>query len=536
MSSSRIECETPEPGSLPGSPRYLALLIVGLFTIAYFAATSVLASLKPFSLDELDVYEIAKLPTAKEIWRGWFESGDGMPPVVHFATHLVGSLVGLSHVTTRLPAMVGFWLMCVCLFVFLQRRVGPALAAIGMLLPVTAPAAYFYAYEARGYGMVLGFSGAAVVCWDLAHARRWRRLALLGLPLCLAAAIATHFYAVLVIVPLAVGELARTLERRRIDWLVWAGCLAPGLILLPINPVVGHVRGLREVALRAHRVSVPELVDAWSQFLSASVIYLGLLAIICLAQMRQPTDASPVPALRGRPPTPSDWLLVVAWMALPMGAWILANLETGNFRFRYTIVTIIGFGLGVPLLCHLAVRRRPGIAVLLAGWVAVTAAGSTLASYHTLQTTGTTAQIAAGGGCARLLTISERLPEDGLPIVVADFNVFHQLHHYGPEALRRRLVFVVDHEFGELIEPAMPFYARVFGERMEGLEEFLRSNPAFYVYDCGAPARFPLVERLLSAAASLRESGIVDTPDIGLRRELYRVSMPAGATARESGG
>ncbi|HSP96974.1 MAG TPA: glycosyltransferase family 39 protein, partial [Candidatus Dormibacteraeota bacterium] len=451
MSSSPIERQ----------PRYLSLFIVGLFTIAYFAATCALASLKPFSLDELDVFEIAQLPTA-DIWRAWFESGDGMPPMVHFATHLVGSALGLSHITARLPAMVGFWLMCVCIFIFLRRRVGLALAAIGMLLPVTAPVAYSYAYEARGYGIVLGFSGAAMVCWDLAHDSRWRRLALLGLPICLAAAIATHFYAVLVIVPLALGELARTVERRRVDWLLWAGCLAALVVLLPVNPVVAHVRGLREVAMRAHRVSVSELADVWSQFLSVSITYLGLLAIVCLAQGRwSAAVVAPASASGERRLTAADWALAVSWMALPVGVWLLANLVTGNFMFRYAIVTIVGFGLGVPLLCHMAVRHRPAIAPWLAGWVAVTAVGSLLAAQYSLRTTTlTTEHIAAGRGCARLLTLWGRLPADELPIVVADFNVFHQLHHYGSEGLRRRLVFVVDHQFGQLIEPAMPFYAR----------------------------------------------------------------------------
>ena len=532
-----IDPSVSSVGERPASAsRFTAPLVVGLFTVVYFVVTCRLAALKPFSLDELDIHQIAKLPAA-EIWNGWFASGDGMPPVVHFATHFVGSALGLSPVTTRLPAMIGFWLMCVCLFVFLRRRVGTAVAAVGMLLPVTAPVAYSYAYEARGYGMVLGFAGAALVCWDLARGGRWRLPALLGLPLGLAAAIATHFYAVLVIVPLALGELARTRERRRVDWLVWVGLLIPLLVLSPLNPVVDHVRGLREVAMRAHRVSVSELVDVWSQFLSISVTYLGLFALVCISQARRSTaEESPASAAREQRPASSDLVLAVGWMALPVFAWVLANLVTGNFMVRYAIVTIIGFGLGVPLLCHLAIQRRPRSAAWMAGWVAVAAAGSALASQHVLRlTTGTTEQIAAGRGCARLSTLSGRLPADGLPIVVADFNVFHELHHYGSEDLRRRLVFVVDHEFGQLIEPAMPFYARVFGERMQGLEEFLRSNPTFYLYDCGSPARQPMVERLLGAGASLRASGIADTPEIVLRRDLYRVSLPGNATEGERG-
>jgi di/tricarboxylate transporter len=106
------------------------------------------------------VFEIAQLPTAADVIGAWFASGDGMPPLVHLATHLVGSTLGFSHVTGRLPAMVGFWLMCVCIFIFLRRRVGIALATIGMLLPVTAPRCTRMPTKPRGYGMVLGFAGA----------------------------------------------------------------------------------------------------------------------------------------------------------------------------------------------------------------------------------------------------------------------------------------------------------------------------------------------------------------------------------------
>jgi hypothetical protein len=112
---------------------------------------------------------------------------------------------------------------------------------------------------------------------------------------------------------------------------------------------------------------------------------------------------------------------------------------------------------------------------------------------------------------------------------VSDFYIFHQIHHYAPEPLKRRLVFVVDEAYGALIEPYIPFYARVFGQRMELLRKFLQSNRTFYLYDCGTWGRLPLVARLVEMGAALRDSGLVDTPDILLRRDLYRVSLPGGS-------
>src|SRR5215468_11242661 len=152
-----------------GSLRGLGPLLVGVFTVGYFAATCDLAALKPFRDDELTTFNIGAMPTAGEVWSAWIESPDGLPPVIHLTTHFIGSALGFSHLTARLPDVLGFWLMCVCVFIFLSRRVCPLLAWVGMLVPVTAPVPYFYAYEARGYGMLLAFSGAAVVCWDLAH-------------------------------------------------------------------------------------------------------------------------------------------------------------------------------------------------------------------------------------------------------------------------------------------------------------------------------------------------------------------------------
>ena len=506
--------------------------MVCLFTTAYFAATSTLASLKPLWFDELLTYNIARQPTAGAVWMAWLEASEQIPPVVHFATHLSGSMLGFSHITARLPAMVGFWVMCLSIFVFLRRRVGLMLALMGMLLPLSIPQAYFYAYEARAYGMVLGFCGAAVVCWDLAHATPWRGLALLGLPLCLAAAVASHPYAVLVVVPLALAELARSLARRRTDWWVWAGLASVVLVILPPNPITSHIRRYPQVARWAgSRVTLFALIQLWGQFLSVTVAYLGLLVLVCLGWDRM-ARAPAAPIRQARPPA-GDWALVLGLVALPVVGWLLANLVTGLLLFRYVIPAVIGFSLGIPLLCRGVVKGRPW-ALLAAGWVAVAAAWNMLDARHEMRTTGLTTQhIAAGPGCFALLSVWSKLPQRDSPIVLSDFYVFHQIHHYAPEPLKRRLVFLVDRQSGGLIEPYMSFYRRVFGERMEPFDEFLRAGRSFYLYDCGSPGRLPLVSMLLRANASLRDSGLHEIPDAVPRRDLYRVA-PAGVPRRRS--
>ena len=61
--------------------------------------------------------------------------------------------------------------------------------------------------------------------------------------LALAAAAFTHFYAVLMVLPLAAGEATRVFIRRRIDWAMWMVLgLAIGVPLLLLRPLVGAVR------------------------------------------------------------------------------------------------------------------------------------------------------------------------------------------------------------------------------------------------------------------------------------------------------
>jgi hypothetical protein len=513
------------------SYRHLALVLVGAFTMGYFAATCVLASGKPFRSDELYTYQIARLPSAAAVWRTWLESDEAAQPVIHLATHFFGSAIGFSHVNARLPDMLGFWVMCVCIFVFLSRRTCPMVAWIGMLLPLTAPQVYFYAYEMRGYGIVLACSAAAVVCWDLTNHSEWRRVARLGLPICLAAAIATHLYAVLVIVPLALAELARTAERRQRDWSTWTG-IAFAILFFAANLSIVSIRRLPWLPIRRIGVSVPQLMNMSLEFLSVSAMYFGLLAVICAFRngVSRPDDLTSQMTRERQLPL-SDWVLAVGLSSLPTIGWVTANLFTNVMQSRYVLAAVIGFCLSTALLCWVAIRRRPEIALLLAMWTAITAAGSVMTSIYWQRTaTFTTTHVAAGEGCFRLLKAWDKLRRDDLPIVVTSFDRFTQLHHYAPDALKERLVFLVDRKLGRLIEPMMPFYARVFGQRMDLLEHFAASQRSFYVYDCRSSIELPIMGGLLDAGASLHHSGLAWTDAVSMGRELYRVSMTGDST------
>ena len=168
----------------------LEMLIVLAFSVEFLGVTSWLASRKPFWTDELHVVNLATAPGLDRLFAELLVRPDAMPPLVYYMTYFIGHAWSINHLTARLPAIFGFWLLCITVFEFLRRRVTTPLAAVGMLLPTTVTFAYGYALEARGYGLMMGFSGLAMWCWDRAGDRR--PLAYIGLGCSLAAAVASH--------------------------------------------------------------------------------------------------------------------------------------------------------------------------------------------------------------------------------------------------------------------------------------------------------------------------------------------------------
>ncbi len=145
-------------------------------------------------------------------------------------------VLGDGGIAMRLPELLGFLLMSVCVFSFVERRTSPLYGLLAAVFPV-ATIAYGYAYEARAYGLVLGFSAAALLCWQVAAEGRHRRLAAAGTAVALAAAVGSHYYAVLILIPLLAGEAARATARRQVDWLVLAsfcGALVPLAAFAPL--------------------------------------------------------------------------------------------------------------------------------------------------------------------------------------------------------------------------------------------------------------------------------------------------------------
>src|SRR5580693_8592751 len=138
------------------------LILFGVFYLGLVLP----ASFRPFWYDELFTYNVATLPGFRAMWHALTHGADLNPPLFYVVTHAVISVLGPTEFGLRTPALVGFLVMCCCLYAFVAHRAGACFGFIAMLPLVTG--ALRWAPEARAYGLMLGFCGLALVSWQRA--------------------------------------------------------------------------------------------------------------------------------------------------------------------------------------------------------------------------------------------------------------------------------------------------------------------------------------------------------------------------------
>jgi hypothetical protein len=116
-------------------------------------------------LDELVSVYVDRLADLGSVWRALCDSADAMPPLFHIATRTSDAVISDEATAARLPGAIGYWVACHSAWMFLRRRMSAAYAwcAVAVML---LPGPFYFATEGRTYGMVLGFSGLALLCWQ----------------------------------------------------------------------------------------------------------------------------------------------------------------------------------------------------------------------------------------------------------------------------------------------------------------------------------------------------------------------------------
>ena len=144
-------------------------------------------------------------------------------------------------------------------------------------------AIYLHGQEAtwaRGYGLMLGFSAAALLCWQLASDGVRKKWTIGGLAVSIACAVSCHYYALYVPGALVVGEIVKIFERKKAD--VFIGVA----IAVGAGPLLAYVSLLRSVspASRAFWIKpmVRFLYESYADLFgpAAVVLLLGLALVV----------------------------------------------------------------------------------------------------------------------------------------------------------------------------------------------------------------------------------------------------------------
>jgi hypothetical protein len=455
---------------------------LGFFTILYACITVLNAARKALWFDELFTFYVAGLPRLPDLWSALASGFDPNPPLPYLLTRFAHGLVGSGPLGTRLPAMLGFWLMCMCLFFFVRRRTSALHGAVAMALPLVTTA-YEYAYEARGYGLVLGGSALALLCWQSVQGRR-RRIALAGLALGLALSVSSHYHAVLIICALGLGEVSRSRASRRFDlpvWLALGGGLTP---LVPYSPlirsgmrnVLSYSLGSEQFWTKPTLARIPEYyIYLLYPALPVAVLSLGLLAI---ASRLGILDRIKEVFRRDEGPPLHELLAAGGFLIMPVFLFIVAKVMTGYYMDRYALSAVVGCAAMTGFGLHQTARGRHIVGVVLLG--------GTLSWFVVAQFLPKNQPYAFRGPV--LDTTDSLYPgADDQPIAMANALQFLQTHYYGSPEVVSRIYYLSDPQKAVrkpdfIAELALLGLRRWIPIKVEDYTSFLAAHRSFWVY------------------------------------------------------
>jgi hypothetical protein len=362
--------------------------------VAFLILTAVLSLLwshhKLMSQDEFFVLQTDSVPSYAQllhIQRSYPISLD--PLVYHTLAHLAISLFGAGAFALRLPSLLGYLLMQLCLFYFVRRIANEHAAIFAMAFPAMT-ATLFYSAEGRPYGLLLGFYGLAMVSWQHATRRASQRTAsLILLALAVALTLNTHYFGVLLLLPLCAAELFRTIQRRRLDLPVVADILFGMACIAFALPFEKSAAVFRKNYYNAGKVSYHTITVAYrSLFLDYTatsltlqhlvaiglVIFAALLVFGCLRQLRSKDLQFPN----------AELVFVIVLAALPFFGFLLAQFVTHSIEVRYVLGAILAISI-LFAIALLPLLRHPGTAVYVLSSLAVAILATSAIRIHTTQ-------------------------------------------------------------------------------------------------------------------------------------------------------
>jgi len=403
------------------------------FSSFYFLITCAIASKRMLWNDELFTLYISRLGGLSDILAALSTGADQNPPSFYLLTQGVLKWLGEIQLAIRLPEVAGVLVMSLCLYRFVSKRFSSLYGMVAMVFPLIT-IAYEYAYEARPYGLVLGFSGLALLCWQEAIESPKRFWWLIGLAASGASATASHYYAVFLLIPLGGGEIVRSIMRQRIDFPIWASL---GGIIIPLAlffPIILEASGYSH-----HFWARPEWHLILGFYYSLMIPAIGPILATLIAYSLWPENELTKAQSSSPPSLMFPWhemAAAIGFVAIPVVAVVLGKLVIGAFTFRYALPAVIGLSILWAIAMYRIDRGRAilGTCFTLFACIWFMMAAVAQFKHQTVMMTS----------WSKNYDFLQSNVDATLPIVAADLHTFMTVSHYAPSSVSSRIVYLAD--------------------------------------------------------------------------------------------
>ncbi len=330
-----------------------------IIVVPFLALVIVQSQSKLLWHDELFTYYIAQAPNLSTLLEQT-RTLDLNPPLLYLFVRGLLHLLPASATVCRIPSIAGFVLCLWCVYVFVGRRLGAMWGMVGALFLATGDA-YPYAFEARPYGLMLGFLGLAFVGWQKATDEREKsRLGLFLVVLGGLGALLSHVFALFAWMILIAAELLRVAEGRRWNWQVLLALLSPLIATATYIPLI-HTHTVSYFPA-AFEPNVYTMVAYYIVILIPPAFALMIVTMLTPIFVR---ERKFVP--RGILPISAAELVALLWFFAVPGIQMFYLLDAhGAFFFRYGIVANFAIATLVPIFVGWFTRGNRSVAWITA--------------------------------------------------------------------------------------------------------------------------------------------------------------------------
>jgi 4-amino-4-deoxy-L-arabinose transferase-like glycosyltransferase len=381
--------------------------------------------------DELSTFHLSFSPSWSGIFVALGNGADVMPPFYFICVKIAGFFIGHNELAVRLPAIIGFWMFLIVVYMYLSRKAGAIVGWLGILFGLLN---LEFAVEGRPYALALGLSAGAYAAWMLATEGKRVKLMKSLMFLCLFLAFLTHYYASIIFVPLFVAEVWRIIRQPTSDKTIILAMLGSASAYLVGAPFILAAR-----EFSSHFWNHPDvsMVGLSYRYFLGKEFFVWVMRIFFLA------------ALVGHivwffSATKKITNKIASHEKIALGLVLLVpifiycmSFVTHAFTERYAMITVLGLALALPLYISYIFKNNFYL-MLVVCVLLVYVNGRVLHEYLRFNMNYTMT-------IQTCLSELATLPlQDHVPIAVTEAHLFTDLYHYASPSLQQRLVYVTD--------------------------------------------------------------------------------------------